>query len=164
MPVRLAARLHLLRLTQLGLELLALGQVADDAGEQPPPGRQPGFADGELEGELAASLAAASNLATDADDARLAGLEIALQELVMIDGLRVRHEQAHIAPDHLALRVAEDARGGRIEGLHDTILVDGDDAVGGGIEHGAYVAFALAQVVERLDARDRQSQGIGHLR
>ena len=48
--------------------------------------------------------------------------------------IRLGHEHLDVAPDHLSGGIAENALDGRIEGLDDTALIDGDDAVHHGVE------------------------------
>ncbi len=82
-----------LQLLQARLGLLALGQVADEAGEEAPIAGAH-LADRELHREGRAVLALADDDAADADDAPLAGPQIALEIAVMRLAIGRRHQHA----------------------------------------------------------------------
>ena len=69
---------------------------------------------------------------------------------VVLFPINPRHQHLDVLPDHLAGLVAEDPLGRRIEGLHDRLLVDGDDAVQDVIDHGADAGLGLGQAIQAL--------------
>ena len=130
-----------LQLLELVLGLLPLSKVADESGEEAPVAGAH-LADRELHGEGRAILALTGDDAVDADDALLAGGEVARDIAVMLLAKRTRHQHAHIAADDRVLAIAEQALGGGAEGLHDAVLVDHDGRVRHGVEDRAEPRFA----------------------
>ena len=112
----LAHRLHLLRLQQLRLGLLAPRDVAHGADEAPAAGALGKLLDLEIHRELAAVPAAAPHLAADADDLGDAGLEVPAYVPVVLRIRGRRHQDRDIAPDQLARRIAEYSLGRPVEG------------------------------------------------
>src|SRR5262249_55686081 len=84
----------------LGDGALVLGDVADDAGEEPPRA-QAGLADGQLHGEDGAILATPVDLADGADDPRLPRAEVALEGAVVLLAVAARHQPVEAAADDL---------------------------------------------------------------
>ncbi len=124
---------------------LALGDVADDAGENPPL-TQPDLAHREIHWEGAAVLATADDLAADADDLPLAGPEVTGQVVVVLVAIRCGHQHADVLAEQLLGRISEVRSAGGIEALDRAALVNGDDAVDGRIDDAAYPRLALAKV------------------
>src|ERR1035438_9847830 len=98
---------------QLGLEflqarfgLLALGQIADKAGEKSAVARFH-LADRKLHREGRAVLALADHDAADADDATFARSHIALQVAVVVFAIGPRHQGPYVLPDRLGRGAAE---------------------------------------------------------
>ncbi|MEO6593953.1 MAG: hypothetical protein ABIP94_04290 [Planctomycetota bacterium] len=79
-----------LGLRELGLHLLTIGDVADDAGEEAALVDR-SFADGQVDRKLGAVLALADHFAADADDAVFAGAQVALQVAVVLAVERFGH-------------------------------------------------------------------------
>ena len=52
----------------------------------------------------------------------------------MLVALGLGHQHRDVAADDLVVRVAEDPLGGRVHRLDNPLLVDGDDAVDGGVD------------------------------
>ena len=98
------------------LELLALGDVAQDAGEQAHLGAD--LADREVERERRAVAPLADDLPADADDAPLPGAAVPVEVAVVLGAVGRRHEHADVAADDLGRRVAEHALRGRVH-RHD---------------------------------------------
>jgi hypothetical protein len=144
---------------QLFLGAPSLGDVAHDAGEVAA-AFQPELADGELHGKGAAVLAPAEHLAAAADDLRLAGAQVAADVAVVLVAVGLRHQHAHVLPDHLAGRVAEDALGGAVEGRHRAALVDGDDRVDDVIHHRAHAFCSLEILLAAAGLLHRRAEGI----
>jgi hypothetical protein len=130
-----ARDVHQLRLQflQPRLGLLALAQVADEAGEEALAARVH-LPDRQLHGERGAVLALSHHHPADADDAPLAGLQIAPQIAVMLLAVGRRHQHAHVAPDRLLGAVAGQPLRRGAERLHDAGLVDHDHGVGNRVE------------------------------
>ena len=126
--------------------LLPLGQVADEAGEEAPVAGAH-LADRQLHREGRAVLALADDHAADADDAPLAGAQIALEIAVVALAVGRRHQHLDVLADHLVRRVAEQPRSRRAEGLHDPALVDDDHRVRHGVEDRAQMRFARERVL-----------------
>ena len=96
-PGELAYRLHLLRLVQLLLDALLLGEVLQEAGEE--------FlaidirlADVKLHGKPPAILPEPGNHAADADNLLFAGALVLRDVAVMSAAVRLGHEDADILP------------------------------------------------------------------
>jgi len=138
----------------LGLEASSLGDVAEDAGEEAS-FSDVELADGEVDGEDGAVLAAAEDLAADADDAALAGLAVAGEVAVMTGAVGLGHEGADVASKKLAGGPSEHAFGGRVDGVDEAAVVDGDDALDGGVEDGAEAGVAV------LEGRGGLGFGVG---
>ncbi len=96
---------------------LALAQVVDDA-EEYPILAQPALAHRQIHGKGRAVLAQRRDLAANADDARLAGFEIAGHIGVMLVAIGLRHQHGDIAAQDLVRRVAEQPLGGPVEEHH----------------------------------------------
>ncbi len=90
-----------LQLLQPRLGLLALGQVADEAGEEALRADLH-LADRELHREGRTVLALADHDAADADDAPLAGAQIAIEIAVVAFAIGRRHQELDVLPAHVA--------------------------------------------------------------
>ena len=99
----LADRLHLLRLPELAFDLLAAGEVADEAGEDSlSVGAR--LADRQLDREDPAVLGDPLDQAAVADDPRLAGSQIVGEVGVMLGPVGLGHQHLDVAADHLSGR------------------------------------------------------------
>ena len=125
--------------------LLALGDVADDAGEYPFLA-QYRLADRKVHGELGAVLAKADNLAAGPDDPGIAVVHVTLQEAVVSAFHGFGHENADVASDHLVGGIAENPFGRRAEALNHALLADDDDTVGGVFDDGADTLFGFGEL------------------
>ena len=112
----------------LAFELFALGEVANQAGEEPL-AAEVDFAHRKVNGKHRAVLALADDFAADADDSRVARGEVARHVVVMLRSIRLRHEHAHVLTNHLAGAVAEHLLGCGVHGVHDAAMLNGDDAL-----------------------------------
>lgn len=128
----------------LGLEASPLGDVAEDAGEEASLSDVE-LADGQVDGEDGSVLAAAEDLAADADDAALAGLAVAGEVAVMSGAVGLGHEGADVASEEISRGPSEHAFGGRVDGVDEAAVVDGDDALDGGVEDGAEAGVAVLE-------------------
>lgn len=128
----------------LGLEASSLGDVPEDAGEEAT-AADVKLADGEVDGEDGAVLAAAEDLAADADDAALAGLAVAGEVAVMAGAVGLGHEGADVASEELSWGPSEHPLGSRVDGVDEAAVVDGDDALDGGVEDGAEAGVAVLE-------------------
>src|SRR5208337_3074236 len=136
-------------LQHLPLQPLAIGDVAGDPGELAPiPVLE--LADGQVHGEGRAVLAAAADLAADANDPLLPGLQVALEVRIVFVAVGRGHEDRDVLPDDLRGGVAEDPLGGRVERLDGPLLVDGDDAIHGGVDDRPDPVPALEQLLLHL--------------
>ena len=125
---------------------LPLGQVADEAGEETPVARFH-FADRKLHRKGRAVLALADDHAADADDAALAGGQIALQVAVMVFAIGRRHQASlTFCPMRLGRAVAEQPLGRAAEGLDDAALVDDDHRFRHGVENRLQMRFARQRI------------------
>ena len=103
-----------LQLLQPRLGLLPLGQVADEAGEEALVARAH-LADRKLHREGRAVLALADHDAADADDAPLAGRQVAREIAVVALAVGRRHQHLDVLADHLRRRIAEQPLGGALK-------------------------------------------------
>ena len=124
-----ADRRQPLALRQLGLQLLALGDVAQHGGEEAL-AAEPSFADGQVDRELAAVLAAADDLAADADHAAFAGLQVATEVAVVLGAVGGRHQHLDVVAEQLGARVAEQPERCLVDRLDRAAHVDRDAAFG----------------------------------
>ena len=122
-----------LQFLQPRLGLLALGQVADEAGEEALIARAH-LADRKLHRKGRAVPALADDDPADADDSPLSGAEISLEVAVVILAVGRRHQHLDVFSHDLRRRVAEQPLGRRAERLHDPALVDDDHRVRNGVE------------------------------
>jgi hypothetical protein len=113
---------------QILLGTLALGDVADDAGEDARAADQ-GFAHRHVHGKDRALLALALDFPADADDAPLSRRHVALEVAIVGATIGLRHQHIDLVAHHLVDAIAEDALGGLVGGEDRSLLVDGDDAV-----------------------------------
>ena len=127
------------------LGLLPLGQVADEAGEVVPLAGAH-LADRQLHREGRAVLALADHDAADADDAPLAGGEIALEIAVVLLAIGRRHQHADVLADDLAGGIAEQPLGRRAEATAmRAALVDDDHRVRHGLQDRAQMRLGRLQ-------------------
>ena len=84
-----------------------------------------------------AVLALCLQLPANADDARLAGHEVALDVAVVMMAVGRRHEHGDVRAQQLLRAIAEKPLGGGIHRLDDAVTVDGDDGVHGRIQERA---------------------------
>ena len=157
--VRDAARqaadgLHLLRLaeqllaaSQRFFRLLALAQVADEAGEQAQVIRRIA-AQGELDRKLAAVLAHGGDLDAPAEHAAFTRGALARQAGPVLLAQGRRHDQlCQLAAQRLGARVSEHALGRRVELGDPPLVIDGDDRVE---RHAEDVRLARLAAPQRL--------------
>ena len=134
-----------LQFLQARLGLLALGQVADKAGEKT---LRAGFhlADGKLHGKGRAVLALADDDAANADDAPLAGDLVTVEIAIVAAAVWLRHQRTDVEPGSIGGADAEQAFGGAAEVLDDAEFVDHDHRFRDGIEDRLQVRFARPRV------------------
>src|SRR6266568_6048310 len=85
------------------------------------------------------------HLAPDADDPGPASTEVIRQVAIMLASIWRRHEQTHVAANHLTRLVTEKPFGCRVERFDNTALVNGDDALDGGFQNGAQPLLAVPE-------------------
>ena len=141
----LADRLHLLRLAELILHLLAAGQVANEAGEDPPAIRSR-FPHRQFHREVHAGLREPLHQPSVADDPRFAGLEIVADVAVMLGPVGFGHEHPDVPPDHFLGAISEQFRRRGAEGRHQAPLVDHDHRLGHGVEDRTQVRLARREL------------------
>ena len=133
---------------RLVLGAAPIGDVADDAGEQPS-ASDAELADRKVDGKPTAALVKSLDLPADADDAGLAGVEIARDVRVVLGPIRLGHEHADVATGDLVRLVTENRRGHGICRFDDAVLVDDDDRVDGGVQNGLEARLAIGEPLER---------------
>ena len=133
-----------LQFLQPGLGQLLVGQVADEAGEVVFVG-QSQFADRQVHGEGRAVLALAHHDTADADDAALAGRQVALEVAVVLLAVRRRHQHPDVPADHFVCHVAKQTLGGRADRFDAAPFVDDDHRIGNRLENRAQPRFGRLQ-------------------
>ena len=86
----------------------------------------------------------------DAKDACLAGGQIAAQVVIVLDPVRIRHQNLDVLADQLGGLVAEHSFDGGVDRSDDAGLVDRDQRVGHVLHDRADVALALPHGVDRF--------------
>ena len=146
--LELAVRVHdivaevgdLLRDRELGLaateRFLGIPSHGDVANESDEPRRVGALhsPDRQLRGELAAVPALGQQLATDADDARLAGFDVMTEVVVVLRAVRLRQQDVDLEADHLLFVVTEHALAGVIEQFDAAFVIEQDDGVDRGVQ------------------------------
>src|SRR5262245_8425119 len=92
------------------------------------------------------------HLSSDADDASLAGREIARHVRVVLLVIRRRHEYVDVLTDHVAFGVSEQALCSGIERLDPAVAVDHDDAVHRRFDNRSPPRFARTQTILEADS------------
>ena len=139
---------------------LALGHVADDAGEEPPVMLRE-FTERDLQREFAAVLAHTDHGDRFPGSGALSGLQVTRERQVLAVAEPRRHQDGEIATDQLLPRVAEAAFRCPIHKDDAPDVVDGDDGVRCGFGQGTEPILALAQGFDPLvtGARERRDRG-----
>lgn len=119
---------------QMLLGLLALAEIADDAGEIQLAVVQ--LAHGNIRRKQTAVLAPPDDFPAFADDVGFAGAQITLEITTMPLLMGRRHEQADILPQQFLWRITEQPGRGRIDRLDDAVPVNGDHGIGDGSKYG----------------------------
>jgi hypothetical protein len=140
----LAQRLHLLRLAQLVLRVLARGEVADEGDGARCTASYDELAHRELQREHAAVLAAPLDHPGHADGARLAGPEPAVGGSLAAG--RRGQQQVDVPAHNLHGGIAEQGLGGSVEGLDHALGVGDHDRLGCRVEDRLQPCLAPAPV------------------
>ena len=141
---------------QLGLLVLALGDVPDVAGEAGRAG-QVDAGDGQLERELGPVGAHPCELHAAVEHRPVPGGEEAGQPGAVALAQRRRHDQVgHVLADDGAGLVPEGALGGRVEVEDAAAVIDGDHCVERGRKHGPVAALADVRGLLGPPALDRE--------
>ena len=144
-----------LQLLQTRLGLLALGEIADKAGEKVLRAG-PHLADRQLHRKGRAILALPDHDAANADDAALAGLHVAGKIAVVLPAIRRRHQHLDVLPDDFSAPITKQPLGRGTERLHDAAVVDHDHGVRNGVENRMQMRLAR---VRRIGVGGRQLPG-----
>ena len=132
-PAReLADRLHLLRLRQLFFGALALAEVMNDADEDRA-ALLLRLADRQVDRECRAVLALADDLAADADDLGLMGMQVVGEVAVVLPAIGRGHQHLDVLADHFFGAIAEQTLTRGIEHKDAAGGVDQDDPVDGSV-------------------------------
>ena len=121
---------------------LRLGEVADEACEEPPPAA-PHLPDSQLDREGGTVPAHPYRHPANPDDLPLAGIEITSEVLGVLGPVGVWHEQGDITADRLGRGPTEQPFSRRAEGADGPGLVDDDHRLGHGVEDGLEVILPL---------------------
>ena len=111
--------------------------------------------DRQLGGELAAVAPLGDQLAADADDARLAGLDVVAQVVFVLRAVRLGQQDVDLQADDFLLVVAEHALAGVIQQLDAALVIEQHDRVDRRIEYSLEFPF---QPMRPLLLRLRDSQ------
>ena len=121
----------------------AAAQVMEDAGE----GRLAfdlHTANREMQRERGAVLAASANLSPRADNLGDPGLQVVSQVPVVLLAVGAGHQELDVLAQHLFCAVPKQSRGAWIERQDESLGVDDDDAVYGGLENRFEGRFHMA--------------------
>src|SRR5215813_814331 len=132
----------------MALDLLALGNIAHDASEHPPPGHRH-FTDCKLHWKNRTVLAPSRYLTSKSNHLGLTRSQIIAQVAVVFAAVRFRHQHFDIEADNFVRAIAKDARRCWIELLDYSLGVDGNDGVLDGVENGGHHRRVLAPLCER---------------
>ena len=136
------------------LRVAAHRDVADEADEA----RRIGAlhaSDRQLRGELAAVAPLGDQLAADADDARLARLDVVAQVVFVLRAVRLGQQDVDLQADDFLLVVAEHPLAGVIQQLDATLVIEQHDRVHRRIEYSLELPF---QAMRPLLLKLRDSQ------
>ena len=97
--------------------------------------------DRQLRGELAAVAPLGDQLAADADDARLAGLDVMPQIVLVLRAIRLGQQDVDLQSDDFLLVVAEHALAGMIQQLDPPLVIEQHDRVHRRVEYGLKFPF-----------------------
>src|SRR5690606_5370891 len=98
-------------------------------------------ADGQLRGKFTAVAALGEQLATAADDARLAGVDVAAQVVFVLGTVGLGQQDIDLQADHFLLVVAEHALAGMVQQLDATLVIEQHDSIDGGVQDGLELPF-----------------------
>ncbi len=112
--------------------LLAIGDIANDAGKGPP-ARLLDFTDGQIDREQRAVLPSADHFPADADNLLDSRLEVIGDVTVVLLGVRLGHQHRDVLSQQLGLAVAKDSLGRRVDRFNDAVIVDANDGVDRGL-------------------------------
>ena len=98
-------------------------------------------------GKVRAVLAPADDLAADADDPLFPGVQVIGEVAVVFVAVGLGHQHLHVLADRPRGGVAEDPLGRRVERFDGPVLVDGDDAIHGGVDDRPDPVPALEQLL-----------------
>ena len=120
----------------------------------------------QVHGKKFAVAALGRHLAFHTDQVGLTGLRIPPQVGVELFGERLGHQHFHAPSDDLGRRIAEDFFGRRVERLHHSPAIDGDDRVANGLQgdFGALLFIGQRfqghpQGAQRINAQHQQHHG-----
>src|SRR5512143_3701978 len=139
-----------LQFLQTRFGLLALGQIADEAGEET---SVTGFhlADSQLHWKSRAILALADHDAADANDPAFARRPVAFEVTIMTFTIRCRHQDFDVLPERFGHAVAEQPLGGAAERLHSAVLVDDDHCFRHSVENRLQMRLARKGVARHCN-------------
>ena len=132
-PVSWPDGFHLLGLRQAALalpqgllDMLAVAEIMDHAGEVAPAiGLE--LADGQVERKGRAVLAPSAHLSADTDDLLDAGCQIVGDVAIVLRLVGLRHEHLDVLADQLGRAVTEQSLGRWVDALDEPAIIDGDD-------------------------------------
>ena len=120
---------------------MAVGEVADEAGEDPF-ARDRRLADRQFDRKRLAAFTHRAFETDVADHVALAGLAVFAQVRIVVACFHLRHQHCDVLADHLARGIAEDEFGGGAERGDDAVLIHYDHRVGDGVEDRPEMVFA----------------------
>jgi hypothetical protein len=147
---------------ELLLDPLARAQIVEHAGELSLP-IYDHLTKRQMQGNDRAVAVTPRHLSTDADDARVAVAQVALQIAAVFVTIRRRHQQRDILADGFVLGIAEQPLGRGIERLDSAAAVDHDDRVHRRLHDRSPSRLAAAQSRLELDARRQVVKDPGEL-
>ncbi|PMQ16548.1 hypothetical protein JaAD80_10195 [Janthinobacterium sp. AD80] len=130
-----------------------------DEGHEQGLARHIDLADRHAHGQHAAIAVAPFQLPSAVEDARRARFQVVAQVALVLARVGRLQQYAGVAAHDLRFAPAKQRFGGRIEGTHLALAIDGDQAIGGRVDDGAQARLAGAGMAQQLAVAQQAVRG-----